>query len=201
MTPKPHDQADRHCTIHAAGGHADVAVIASRRPERISQAGNSIDRIALCNVMPRDLVCVRPDLALADVVGLMTRHRLGCLPVVDGDRRPIGVITKLDICEQVDVAARTSIGGELQAGVLPGQTAEDVMTPAPLVVDELATLERAAAMMMSAATHHVLVVSSTGQLVGMISAKDIVAWIVKPDVLDALRDGGGRPPLWHPFES
>jgi CBS domain-containing protein len=176
-------------------------VITFKPPERVLGITNSLDRIALWTIMPRDLVCVRPDLELAAVVGLITRHRLGCLPVVDGDRRPIGVITKLDICELVDAAARTAIGGELLAPTLTAQTAEDVMTSAPRVVDELATIDRAAAMMMSAATHHVLVVSSTGQLVGIVSARDIVAWIVKPDVLDAIRDGGGRPPIWHPFES
>jgi len=201
MTPEPHDQADRYCTIHAAAGQADVAVIALKPPERVSETANRLDRVALWTIMPRDLVCVRPDLALTAVIGLLTRHRLGCLPVVDRDRRPIGVITKLDICEQIDAAARTSIGDELLAPALTARTAEDVMTPAPVVIDELATIERAAATMMSAATHHMLVVSSTGQLVGIISAKDIVAWILKPDVLEALRDGGGRPPFWHPFES
>jgi len=201
MTPDPTDRAARYCTIYAAGGQADVAVIAVDPPERASDAANGADRIALWGLMSRDVVCVRPDLALTAVVGLMTRHRLGCLPVVDEQTRPIGVITKLDICEQVDARARASLGGAPLLADLTAQTAQDVMTRTPVVVDGLATIEQAAATMVSAATHHVIAVSSSGQLLGIISAKDLVAWIVKPDVREALRDRGGHPPVWHPFES
>jgi len=201
LMPDQHDQAARHCTIYAAGGQAEVAVISLDPPEPGAGAADSVDRIALMTIMPRDVVCVRPDLELAEVIGLMTRHRFGCLPVVDALRRPIGVITKLDICEQLDAAARASRGDEPWPVDLAAQRAEDVMTPAPLVVDGLATIDQAATTMVVAGTHHVLAVSSTGQLVGVISAKDIVAWIVKPDVREALRDRGGHPPVWHPFES
>ncbi len=51
------------------------------------------DRIPLRDIMSRELVCARPDLEISKVVWLMVRNNVGCVPVVDERRHPIGVIT------------------------------------------------------------------------------------------------------------
>lgn len=48
-------------------------------------------------VMHRGAVTTRPDVALTDAVGLMLRHRIGGLPVVDADQHLVGLITETDI--------------------------------------------------------------------------------------------------------
>jgi CBS domain-containing protein len=148
------------------------------------------DRAALRTIMTRELICARADLERSAVIDLMLNHRVGCIPVVDSLRRPIGVITKSDLLEQLEVDRQLTFA----------HTAEQLMTPVALSLDEHATIAHAAAMMMSEDTHHVLVVNGAGLLVGIVSAKDIVAWVVKHDVLAVRRDASCGPPEWHPLE-
>ena len=39
----------------------------------------------------------RPEMPIAEAATLMVEHRIGGLPVVDGDERVVGVITETDI--------------------------------------------------------------------------------------------------------
>jgi CBS domain-containing membrane protein len=142
------------------------------------------DRVSLQVIMPRDLICGRPDLVLSEVVGLMVRHGVGCIPVVDEQRRPVGIVTKFDLVEQLDAAMRAAGNGCPMPSDLMAQTAEDVMMPFALTLDEHATIAHAAAMMTSEGTHHVLVVTREGMLVGLVFAKDIVGWLVEHDPLE-----------------
>jgi CBS domain-containing protein len=66
---------------------------------------------------------------------------------------------------------------------LAPRDADEVMMPIALVLDETATVAHAAAMMALEDTHHVLVVRETGELVGVVSSKDIVKWLVDNDGL------------------
>jgi CBS-domain-containing membrane protein len=132
---------------------------------------------SICGVMSRELICARSDLPIASVLGVMLRHHIGCLPIVDERRRPVGVITKLDLVEQIEAAMRCSGRGEAMPSDLVARTADDVMMPLALTLDTTATVAHAAAMMTSEDTHHVLVVDQSRTLVGIVSAKDIVRWV------------------------
>ena len=52
--------------------------------------------VRVADVMTRDVVTVAPDSALVDVATLMTREKVGCLPVVEADGRLAGIITEAD---------------------------------------------------------------------------------------------------------
>src|SRR5262249_9180597 len=49
------------------------------------------------DLMTRDVRTVGPDASLKDVAVMLAEHRIGGMPVVDGSRAPLGVITKTDI--------------------------------------------------------------------------------------------------------
>jgi len=146
-------------------------------------------------LMGPELVCARPELAITEVIRLMIKHRVGCIPVVDDDRRPIGVITKFDIVERLD--------GTLQsvddAPVLAERTAQEVMTPLTLTLDADDSILHAGAMMVSEETHHVLIVAGDGTLLGVVSTKDIVSWLVanREPVRSTDRISA---PNWHALE-
>jgi CBS domain-containing protein len=57
------------------------------------------------------------------------------------------------------------------------------MMPIALTLEESSTVGDAASMMTCEDLHHVLVVSRSGALVGVVSAKDIVTWLVRNDGL------------------
>jgi acetoin utilization protein AcuB len=66
--------------------------------------GEEIDRFAdsvtVEEVMSHDVFTVRPDTSLAKAVGLLRRHRIGSLPVMQ-NKKLVGIITRSDILEFV----------------------------------------------------------------------------------------------------
>lgn len=190
----------RRCTVYSDRGEQQVAVTEfAPNDEGFPYHKPIPDRVSLRTIMSPNLICARPELEISAVVALMTRHHVGCIPVVDERRRPVGVITKFDVCEQLDAAMQAAACDRPLPDDLAARTAEDVMMPLALTLDEHATIAHAAAMMMSEDTHHVLVVDRDDVLVGVVSAKDIVGWVVAHDV-SASRDTTCGPPVWHPLE-
>lgn len=143
----------------------------------------SADRVPLREVMSRNLICARPDLDVAAVVRLVIKHHVGCIPVVDERHKPIGMITKFDLVEQLDATMQSLSNGSPLPQELAPRTADDLMMPLALTLDEHATVAQAAAMMSLEDLHHVLVTGCDGVLVGVVSSKDLVDWIVRNDGL------------------
>ena len=139
------------------------------------------DQVQLREVMSRDLICARQDLAIEAVISLMVKNHLGCIPVVDAQRHPIGMITKFDIVEQLEAFMRSEANGSPLPVDLAARTADEVMMPLALTLDETSSVANAAAMMTCEDLHHVLVVSRTGTLVGVVSSKDIVTWLARSE--------------------
>ena len=53
--------------------------------------------IVVADVMTRDPYAVRIDTSLGDAAALLLKRRVGCLPVVDDERRLIGLISETDL--------------------------------------------------------------------------------------------------------
>src|SRR5262249_39697522 len=87
------------------------------------------DLVPVRRIMSREVICAREDLALAALMDLMVRRRIGCVPVIDERGRPIGMVTKFDVVEQL-LAARAPRGAATQA------TVADVMMPLAITLDE-----------------------------------------------------------------
>jgi acetoin utilization protein AcuB len=56
-----------------------------------------LDGFILKNVMTKDPFALKADNTLRDALEVMTRGRFGCIPIVDDDRRIIGIVTQTDI--------------------------------------------------------------------------------------------------------
>jgi CBS domain-containing protein len=140
------------------------------------------------DIMTRDVVCALPDLPIGTVIDLLVNNYIGCLPVVDDDGCPIGMITKRDLV--TPMANLTSDADEAPAwSTLAPRTAEEAMLPLAFTLDERATVARAAALMAAEDLHHVPIVSAKGRLVGLVSSLDIVRWLAQND--GVLPTGGG----------
>ena len=138
-------------------------------------------RTPLRQIMTPDVVCVRPDLSVAEVVRLMISHHIGCVPVVDARRRPIGMITKFDIVEQLEAFMRSASSGSPVPLELAARTADELMMPLAITLEDNATVAHASRMMTTEDLHHVIVVDQGGILVGVVSTKDITRWIDEND--------------------
>ncbi len=58
------------------------------------------EKVTVEEVMTHDVLIVRPDTPLATAVGLLRKHRIGSLPVVQ-DKNLVGIITRSDILDFV----------------------------------------------------------------------------------------------------
>lgn len=125
-------------------------------------------------IMTHDVVCVRADVPAQKVIDVILDEYIGCVPVVDEDGCPIGMITKRDLVESFASGVRATVAADMQ-------TAANIMLPIALCVDEHATVLQAAAMMVRQDMHHVAVVSPNGELVGIVSSLDIVRWLARND--------------------
>lgn len=54
------------------------------------------------DIMVRDVVTATPEMAVQDVAQLMINHRVSGIPVVDGDRQLVGIITEGDLLRRVE---------------------------------------------------------------------------------------------------
>ncbi|HVK87459.1 MAG TPA: CBS domain-containing protein [Kofleriaceae bacterium] len=127
------------------------------------------DLISVTDIMTRAIVCARRELPTDAVLELMLQHRLGCLPVIEDPGRPIGMITRVDLVEQL-----------LGPGARP-MTANELMLPLAITLGERATVAHAAALMAAEGVHHVPIVDGFGRMIGIVSSLDIVRWLAAND--------------------
>jgi CBS domain-containing protein len=140
------------------------------------------DLVPVTDIMTRELTSARDDLDAQALVRLMVTNHIGCIPIVDEDARPVGMVTKLDLVEQL--LAAWTIGSITGKPATPA-SARDVMMPVALRLDATATVARAAALMAHEGIHHIPIVDDDGALIGIVSSFDIARWLAANDGLYA----------------
>lgn len=115
-------------------------------------------------------ICVRSvdiaemDEAAIDCARRMHARKVGTLVVVDGEKRPLGMVTDRDLTVRV-----------LAEGRDPTQTTiGEVMTRLPHTVHEETPIEEALGLMRCGPFRRLPVVDPDGRLVGLLSLDDIV---------------------------
>ena len=121
-----------------------------------------------------DPVTLGPDALVADALDLMARFKISGVPITDGDRRLVGILTNRDLRFHEDVNER--IGAVM--------TSEGLVT-AP----KGTTLEEAQAILGRHRIEKLPVVDDEGRLSGLITVKDIQKRIQYPD---STKDDQGR---------
>ncbi|MCX5741782.1 MAG: CBS domain-containing protein [Proteobacteria bacterium] len=114
--------------------------------------------------MTRATVTARADASVDSLIALMTTHHIGCVPIVDDQNRPTGIVTRLDVLEcQKESRA----------------TAREIMMPHAMTLPEDAPLSRAAALMATEGIHHLLIVDASRTLRGILSTFDVTRWVAQ----------------------
>ncbi|KAB2887261.1 MAG: CBS domain-containing protein, partial [Kofleriaceae bacterium] len=104
-----------------------------------------------------DPVTVTGERRLEDALALMRQYRISGLPVVDGEKRPIGILTNRDVRFERNLTQRVS----------------DVMTRKLITVKDGVGLEAAKELLHKNRIEKLLVVDDVGRLKGLITIKDI----------------------------
>jgi CBS domain-containing protein len=143
------------------------------------------------DVMTRNVTTCTPDSSLAGVASRMWLGECGAVPVVDGDRRVLGIVTDRDICFAVAGTERPA--AEIKAKELLARP-RALHTCGP---EE--DVEDAIALMREARVRRLPVVDGEGRLVGILSMTDAVLHtagqgaIAAENVLGTLRTLGRAP--------
>ena len=104
-----------------------------------------------------DPVTITAERALEDALALMRHHRISGLPVVDADRRPIGILTNRDVRFERKLT----------------QPVGEMMTKKLVTVREGVGLDEAKELLHHNRIEKLLVVDAEGRLRGLITIKDI----------------------------
>lgn len=152
------------------------------------------------DLMTTDVVVTHPETPLKDVARLLVEHRISGVPVVDADRRVVGVVTEADFLVKEATAGtvhrRSPLrwllgdGGETETERqrITAVTAGEAMTSPVLTIDADRPLSEAARQMVGERINRLPVVED-GRLVGIISRADIVRAYARTDdeLLEAAR--------------
>ena len=124
--------------------------------------------------MIMDPVTLAADALIGEAKKLMSEYRIGGIPVVDGDKKLIGIITNRDLRFETE----------------DHKTVGEVMTAQPLVTaDERTTMEEAEVILQANKIEKLPVVRKDGTLMGLITYRDISKKRNKPN---ANKDDFGR---------
>jgi len=132
-------------------------------------------RMLVKDVMSSPVFTIDEDAAANEAARLMDEHELGCIIVTSKEGKPLGIITERDLVKRV--LAKNARASRLSA--------KDVMTSPLITVDPDETLSEAARRM-SALNVRRLGVMYKGNLVGIISSKDILA--ITPELIEIIQE-------------
>jgi len=136
------------------------------------------------DVMSPRVISVDPDAGILDAIRLMLDNRISGLPVIDAGGDLVGIVTEGDFLRRSETGTERRRPRWLEFLLGPGtladdyvrshaRTVRDVMTEAPVTVDENAGVEEAVTAM---ERHRIkrLPVTRNGQVVGIISRANLV---------------------------
>lgn len=141
--------------------------------------------MTIANVMTRNPIFVSPDMSVNDARALMTREKIGKLPVLDKNNRLVGIVTKKDLVKAGPSAA-TSLDMYEISYLLSKLKVETVMERNVLTVQQTEVVEEAARIMADSQVG-CLPVMKGELLVGIITETDLFRTFV--DMFGARHDG------------
>src|SRR6516164_10147733 len=141
------------------------------------------------DVMTGEVVAVRRDTSYKEMAARLREYRVSAFPVVDENRRVIGVVSEADLLAKEALAGEhTGIPAAI-TGILhhkgyqkaEGITAGDLMTHPAVTVRPEDSVEHAARLMYTLQVKRLPVVDAGGYLVGIVSRSDLLAVFDRPD--------------------
>ncbi|TMA38471.1 MAG: CBS domain-containing protein [Deltaproteobacteria bacterium] len=158
---------------------------AKNGPQPATPATTHVSRI-----MSHDVITVRSGTSVDVVAEVMLSRGLSRVPVLDASDHLIGIVSKTDLVAQAhdegdtlqetsEPSARDKQLHDLRGFHVhsEGAVVDDVMSQQVIAIDETATVQRAAQMMVGSRVHGLPVVTAGGRLVGFVSTMDVLAWL------------------------
>lgn len=153
--------------------------------------------IKVRDVMTSDVVSVQAGTSLKDAARLLIEHGISGVPVVDGERHALGVLSTADLLPKEVAPVRYGRRRERaafrqadQQSKLEATVVGEAMTSPALTIEASRPVSSAAALMLEYEVARLAVVQE-GQLVGIVTRTDLVRAFVRSDA-DVARDIHGE---------
>ncbi|MCC6558402.1 MAG: CBS domain-containing protein [Polyangiaceae bacterium] len=167
--------AEALCAFHPEGADRVAAIPAVRDDDLAVKLA-----VPVSEIMTRSVICVSPEMTIAELRSVLIERGIGGVPVVDASGCPIGVVSKTDVL-RVD-GRRGWHDEEPRATRLPREaeapgTVAAIMTALALAIHETSNVAQASALMAYEGVHRLPVVDDLHRVVGVLSALDILHWL------------------------
>tara|TARA_R110001599_G_C12276670_1_gene662591 strand:- start:11020 stop:11412 length:393 start_codon:yes stop_codon:yes gene_type:complete len=129
-------------------------------------------KVNIESIMTSAVVCARADYSVHDLMQIMDKDNVRCIPIIDNDGRCVGVVSGSDLVRWHKIRKRSS-------EVPVSQILSD---PVVAVVPKLKVME-AVKLMVDKNVHHLVVVEE-GQMVGIVSVMDVLKQVLLDASLD-----------------
>ena len=142
-------------------------------------------KTAVKDVMTSRVIWVKKDATFREMAAALREYRVSAFPVVDDDRKVIGVVSEADMLTKEALDDEPGV----ISGILHhrdqikarGVTAGDLMTAAVIAVRPEDTVEHAAKLMYDRKVKRLPVTDADGRLVGIISRADVLSVFNRTD--------------------
>ena len=145
--------------------------------------------ITAADLMTKDVLSVTPDASAAEVAQLILKHRISALPVVDAEKRLLGMVSEGDLVRSAETNHEANRSRWLimltkpAAGVSgmrydANRQVEDVMSRDILMATERETLPRLIDLLSTSRIKRLPVVKDD-RLVGIVSRVDVLKFLAK----------------------
>ena len=138
----------------------------------------SFGKLTCGDVMSRPAICIPAKTSLKEARDILLRHRIKALPVTDGSKQVIGIVTWADVYGRVEtVSLAEACNSCLGPWTVPSQETrvDSLMTARPETVEAKTLLMTVVPMFAKHGHHHIPVVDSQGRLVGMMTQADVIS--------------------------
>lgn len=146
------------------------------------------------DVMSEQAPTASPETALDEVIDLIVGSPANRVVVVDGERRPLGIVTDSDLMQRLDPEMRISVAEVLRSKIpidalagdarrhlakIRGSRAADVMTSPVVTVGESTPFAEALAVSAERRIKRFPVVDGAGHLIGMVGRMELLSGFVR----------------------
>ncbi len=144
------------------------------------------------DIMTKEVITVKPDTRVSRIAWLMAEHNISGLPVVDEDKRVLGVVTELDMMLRntrfkmpaffmildMIIYLETPQHFKTRLEHIMGVSARQIMTEPAVTITPDATIETLAELMVDRRRNPIPVIQAD-RLVGVVSRHDIIRLMAK----------------------
>ena len=151
--------------------------------------------VRCADIMSRPPYAVEAGVSLKEAWGLMRQQKIKALPVVDGGRQVIGIVTMADFMRLANLDVHEGLGRRLRTLVMGGQpsTVGEIMSRSVQVVRMNQHAMDLVPLFSQGGHHHIPIVDAAERLVGVITQTDLVRTLAI--VVQGRDEGEGAPAL------